>query len=372
MLRNYFSVAWRNLRKNKLYSLINIGGLAAGICICMLILLYVVHEMSYDKFHRNADRIFFPVIKLKAEDRELMIDRLSYSSADLLKEADPGVKSFLRIQQIDGDVVIQNVANPELKFKEQKVLLADSNFFNFFSFTLRTGNPVDVLKRPFTMVISESAATRYFGKINPVGKTLKYENKHVFEITGVAANPPSNSSIVYDFIVSINSLPGMSDEQNMSTGKFEGGSFKTYFLLDNNDNSSRTAQIMQRLAGMTEINGKFTTTLKPLHELRSLYGLPSGKTYIKIYSWAAALILLLALINYMSLATARAALRSAEVAVRKVLGANRGNLVRQFYIESALVTGIAIIIGLLLFFVFRTWLYNLLQFNMTKISSTAL
>lgn len=366
MFRNYFNVAWRNLQKNKLYSFINIGGLAVGICICMLIMLYVAHERSYDKFHKNADRIFFPTMKLHSSDKEIVIDRLSYSSPIYLKDADPGIESFLRIQPVTGHVVIQNLSNPEIKFREQKVILADSNFFNFFSFRLIAGNAENVLKRPFTIVMSEAAAIKYFGNTNPVGKSLRYDNQHVFEITGVAANPPSNSSIDYDFIISSGSIPGMSNEPEVSTGKFEPGNFKTYFLLNKGVNPSRTAKTIQRLAGTGQSNEKFKYELNPLYNQRSLYGRPSNLAYIKIYSWTAGLILLLALINYMSLATAQSALRSAEVAVRKVLGAGRRNLVKQFYTESTLFTCIAVALGLLLFYITRNSFYELMGFDMDE------
>jgi putative ABC transport system permease protein len=365
MFRNYFNIAWRNLLKNKLYSFINIGGLAVGLSVCMLILLYVAHEMSFDRFHKNAGRIFYPVMSLKPGDKDISIDRMSFETGPILKNSDPGLESYLRVKEITDNRVIENVASPEKKFTERNIVFADANFFDFFSFHLAQGDKKHVLMRPFTMVISQKAAVKYFGNVDPVGKLLKYDGQHTFEITGIVADPPSNSSIHYDFIASMSSMAGMKDENpSVSSGKVDAGEFKTFLLLSNATKASASAKILQRLAGMTEGKfSKFTYSLNALVDRHKDFDNPANRKYLKIFSWVAALILFLALMNYMSLATAGSAIRAKEVGVRKVLGADRSKIIKQFYIESGLYAVIAFLLAVLLFIALRPAFYNLLQLN---------
>ncbi len=363
MSKMYFNIAWRNLVKNKLYSIINIGGLATGLSISMLILLYVAHEMSFDRFHKNANRIFFPVMNLKAGDKDITINRMSFESAPILKNADPGIEGYLRIKEIDDNGVIQNTASPEKKYTERNILLADSNFFTFFSFKLLNGNPENVLVRPFTMVISERTARKYFGTISPVGKVVKYDDQYNFEITAVVADPPSNSTIDYDFIGSMSSITRMSEEKPpTSDGKISVGNFKTFLLLRNGVDPKATAGIIQRLAGNEEGKfNKFNYSLNALVNFHTDYDSTASGKYRKVFPWIAALILFLALINYMSLATARSAIRSKEVGVRKVLGADRYKIIKQFYIESGLYAALAFILAVVMVVITRPAFYNLLQ-----------
>lgn len=366
MFRNSFNIAWRNLVNNKLYSFINIGGLAVGISVCMLILLYVAHEMSFDRFHKNADRIVYPVMNLKEGEKEVSIDRMSYQTGPMLKEADPGIESYLRVKEINDNKVIENIAAPEKKFTERNIALADANFFDFFSFHLIQGDKRHVLVKPFTMVISRQAAIKYFGPADPVGQLLKFDNQYTFEVTGILADPPSNSSIHYDFIASMASLAGIKEESaDIADGRVEAGAFKTFLLLKKSGKASVTEKNLQQLAGMPE--GKFSKFIYSLNKITDRhrnYDNPANGKYQKIFSWVAVLILFLALINYMSLATARSATRSKEVGVRKVMGAGRSNIIKQFYIESGLYAVLAFLLAMLLFIMLRPAFYNLLQLKM--------
>ncbi len=365
MYRNYFLITWRNLTKNKLYSFINIGGLSVGLGICMLIMLYVAHEMSFDQFHNNARRIFYPLLTIKNGEKEITVDRMSYETGPMLKAADPEVENYLRIKDVNERKVIENIAAPEKKFTERNFALADSNFFDFFSFHLIHGNKAEVLIRPFTIVISEKMAAKYFGSANPIGNLLKYDGKYNFEVTGVVVNPPSNSSLNYDFIASLSSIRAMGEEnQSVSAGKVDAGPFRTFLLLRNANKVLSTSTILQRLAGndVGKFN-KFNFSLNAFVDRHKNYSNTAGIKYSKIFSWVAALILFLALINYMSLATARATIRSKEVGVRKVLGADRSKIVKQFYIESGLYAVIAFLLATFLFVSLRPAFYNLLQLN---------
>jgi putative ABC transport system permease protein len=363
MLFNYLTIAFRNLRKNKLYSFINIGGLAVGISVCMLIMLYVSHEMSFDRFHKNADRIFYMVMNIKFDEKDVSVDRMSYQSGPMVKNADPGIENFMRVQEIGGSKVIENLTSPEKKFTEKNIMLAENNFFDFFSFRLIEGRAAESLQRPFTMVISQRAAKKYFGDNDPVGKMLKYDGQYNFEITGVVANPPSNTSIDYDFIGSLSSIAVMrANDKDIAAQNIDAGEFKTYLLLRKNASTEATAKRLKQLAAVSEGKfSKFSYSLNALVNRHRDYDTPANAKYRKVFSWVAGVILFLALINYMSLATARSTIRSKEVGVRKVLGASRGKIIKQFYVESGLYAIIAFVLAVLLFTVFRPAFYTLLQ-----------
>src|SRR5215218_2746591 len=171
MLNNYLKIAWRNLTTSKTYSFINIIGLALGLAACMLIMLYASHQWSFDRFHKNAARIYWVQAKLKLGNDSLYMPFLNYSTGVAIKNSTPSVEAFLRIKKPDRDVVVQNGQSPSLKFAENNFLFADSNFFDFFSFRLLAGSKAQVLQQPFSVVLSQNAATKYFGKENPIGKT---------------------------------------------------------------------------------------------------------------------------------------------------------------------------------------------------------
>jgi len=367
MLRNYFKVALRNLTNNKLYSVLNIGGLAMGISVCMLIMVYVAYDLSYDRFHKNAGRIFYPGATINIVGDEGFYDGMSYVSGPILKSADPGIESFLRVNAMTQSKIIENVAAPERKFTERKLMLADSNFFAFFSFALLKGDPNTVLSRPFTMVITQGAAQKYFGDADPIGRTLQYDGKWLFEITGVAANPPSNSSIDFDFVGSSASAKSMHEAEDDSTSATVGpGRFVTYLLLRDAGHTGALTRLMASLRKDSHDKFGFDYSLRALVHLHNDSDSPTNVKYRKIFPLVAGLILLLALINYMSLATARSAIRAKEIGVRKILGADRGNIVKQFYIESGMYGLISFLLALLLFGALRPAFYRLLQVQINE------
>ncbi|MBS1662693.1 MAG: ABC transporter permease [Bacteroidetes bacterium] len=360
MFKNYLRTAWRNLINNRLYSFLNIGGLAVGICVCMLIMVYVAHERSYDRFHTNAGRIVYPNLHLQLK-QEAILSRFSYATAPVLKAADPGIESYLRMMEVDKAKAIGSNDDPSKRFMESKILMVDSNFFSFFSFRLLEGDSRRALSRPFTMVISERASRKYFGRVDPVGKLLKYDGEHVFEITGVAENPPSNSSIDFDFLGSASSRMGDGAVQ-ASSGGVALGDYTTFLLVKD----VHHLPALEKLAGtlMDNSGGKLKGGKFVMNELARRYtskDSTANMRYRKIFPLVAGLILLLALINYMSLATARSTIRAKEIGVRKVLGADRGKIIRQFYIESGLYAVLAFALALGLFSGLRHAFYNLLQ-----------
>ena len=368
MIKNYFKIAWRNLWKNKLYSFINIGGLGLGLAICMLIMLYVAHEYSYDKFNKNNKRIFSVSGKMKIGNDSIFSNQLSFAAAPILKQEYPQVESFVRTQTQDKITVIQNMERLQLKFAEEKFMLADSNFFSFFTFQLVQGRSEDVLKEPFSVVITARTAKKYFGTENPIGKLVSYNNKYQFRITGVAADVPSNSSIDFDFVASISSIKGMAEKKYEATSqRFQFGSVITYFLLHNASDEVPIEKAMNTIAmrGTEKRNddAQYNLTSFGKAHLENNFGDAANLKYLKIFPVVALLILLLALINYMSLATARATTRAKEIGVRKVMGAARSNIAWQFYTETALYAILSFIAGCTLYSILQPWFYSLLQLN---------
>jgi putative ABC transport system permease protein len=365
MLKNYIKIAWRNLSNQKLYSLINIGGLAVGLAVCMTIMLYVAHEMSYDKFHKNGDRIYMPHAQVNIGGNIMNMNFLSYASGQLMKQGQPTVQSYMRTLSYTKPIIVNNTSLPEHKFADEKLLFADADFFDFFSFKLISDGVGDVLKKPFSVVLSKDMAEKYFGKQNPIGKTLsiKTDSTYTYQVTGVAENTPSNSSIKFNFVVSNSSLFAMK-EANVYRGepRIAGGSFNTYLLLKH---AADTAALRRGLNLMVKkskdyVNEKYAVTSLLNAHFSDSFDEPAIK-YLKIFPLVALLILSLALVNYMSLSTARATLRAKEIGVRKVSGASRKTIAVQFYVESTLFALLSFIGGYVLSYMFKPWFLNVLQ-----------
>ena len=360
MIKNYLKISWRNLVQNKVYSFINITGLAIGLAVCMLIVLYVGHEYSYDRFHKNAERIFSVKSKIKLGNDSLYLNQLPYNIPVELQQTEPSVEAFLRVRQ-EREAIIQNNQEPSLKFAENKFFFTDPNFFTFFSFKLQQGNKEQVLQNPFSVVISQNTAKKYFRDEDPVGKTIRYNNTYDFIITGVADKIPSNSSIEFDFVTSVSSLASITAKED---GKaIEENDFLTYFFLKQPADIVKVEQQLLRLqAQKNKAIGSYIGT--PLTGLRLSEGTDTSNTkYLKIFPFVAALILVLALINYMSLSTARSTTRTKEIGMRKVLGASRKMIAGQFFVESVLFTSIAFVLGNVLCTLFRPLFFDFMQIN---------
>jgi putative ABC transport system permease protein len=363
MLKNYLKIAIRSLFRHKTYSLINILGLAAGICVSTLILMFVVHEHSYDRFHSRHGDIYRMLGKVKMGDNEFRMNAFAASFAPAVGEGVPRVANYVRILPTYRNVAMADPAKKDEPILEKNILFADPSFFSVFSFPLAKGSLSDALQRPFSMVVSERAAVKYFGNTDVIGKALLYEGKHLIQITGVAQDPPSNSSLDFDFVISSATYPKLSEasRNNWETGA---GIFNIYLLLDAAGSKARVEQDINRLAPLREMVGE----LKPQYTLESLDDMHLGGAFtdsgsnklIPIFAVAAIAVLLLALFNYMSLTTARATQRAREVGVRKVVGATRAGLGSQFYMESALICALAFGLGLLMVFYLSQPFYTLL------------
>lgn len=362
MLVNYLKIALRNLARNKTYSFINIFGLASGMAVAVLILMFVMHEYSYDKFHTNNQKIYRVLARQKMGDMDMQFNSFSSKFGPLLKEFNPQVQDFVRIYHANNEPVFKNPEKPANVFFEKHVMFADPSLFSVFSFKLVEGSPKSVLENPFDMVISRRAAQKYFGDQNPIGKTLIYEGKHILRITGIAENPPSNSTFNFDFVLSATTFPALT-EQNKENWENE-GVVNTYLLLDSEKSVSAVEKNLKREGMRT---GAFSD--QPNYLLEGFSTIHLGNNFndagnsklISIFAGVALLILSLALFNYMSLTTARATLRAKEVGVRKVIGAGRSSLIRQFYAESALLCLFAFTLAFVFIFFLQQPFYNLLN-----------
>ncbi|HEV2354510.1 MAG TPA: ABC transporter permease, partial [Puia sp.] len=344
MLRNYFHAAWRTLRKYPAFSLINICGLAIALAVCMLMLEYVQHERSYDRFHNNSDRICWVQSKVVLNNDSFFTPAVNYQAAPIVKARVPAVEDFVRLKKERDPIVVQNILRPDVRFSEPNVAFADSNFFRFFSFKLLSGSKDNVLREPYTVVISQGIARKYFGTLDPIGKILRFNNETNFVVRGVAENAPSNSSITYDFIASMPSLATYHRGDELKATEFA-----SYFLLRRPSDARQVEQTMAELAredqGLAKINIRYIATMLPQTHLDPNYGDSSNVKYLAILPFVVALILLLAVINYSSLSTAGATARAKEIGVRKMVGASRQDIAVQFFTESGVLTAVAFLLA---------------------------
>jgi len=351
MIKNYFLLAVKNFRKQKMFSLINILGLTVGITCCMMIFLFIMNEFSYDKFHKDGKDIYrvMRTGQIDGQQREVPYVSAPYSTA-LANDYPDAIKKTVRVNP-DNDLISYN----NVSFNEKKIYLVDSNFFDFFNFKLIKGNPKTVLNEPKSIVMTESAAKKYFGTEDPMGKIVDFNKKMQLKVTGIAADAPVNSHLDFDMIVPITNWRN----EHWFNQWPNNGMFAYVQLNPNVD----VAQFKKSLPGfMDKYMGKFYKengfkmglTINPLTNIYFEGETPfdnvkhGSKKMVYIFMSIAILILLIACINFMNLATARATDRSKEVGLRKVLGAVRKQLTGQFILESVLFTTIATILALVL------------------------
>ncbi|MCK4346144.1 MAG: ABC transporter permease, partial [Bacteroidales bacterium] len=358
MLKNYIKIALRNLLRNKLYSILNIIGLAIGIACCILIMLYVQDELSFDRFHEKADRIYRVSTYFAIKDRIMNFATTAHVQGSMFKEGYPEVEDYVRFNDYGSRRVIRY---KDKTFTEEKFIWVDNSIFDVFSFKLIKGNPKDALVKPNTVVITEEMAEKYFGNEDPIGKNLRVHSDTLYMVTGVIENVPKTSHIRPDFFASFITLD-LKPSGNVAGDLTSNVDYYTYILLKKGTDYK---ELEQKFVGFTDkhfgaLMKSFGGTAKyELQPLTSIY-LHSDKenelertsdiTYVYLFSGIGLFILLLACLNFMNLSTARSANRAKEVGLRKVVGAHRNQLIRQFIGESMILTFIAIIISFLLVF----------------------
>ena len=352
MLLNFFKIAFRNLWRHKWFSLINISGLAIGLTAGFLILLYVGFELSYDSFHSKGDRIYRVVADVKTPSEVIKGNITPYALAPNLEPEFPEIESAVRVIEMEA-----LVRKDDLKFTEEEVIAADDDFFKIFDFNLLKGNKETALTTPFTAVVSQSTARKYFGEEDPIGKTFKiFDAGYSVEVTGVLEDLPVNSQIQAQIVLSI-----VTFTQNLYQGVDEQwGNYSpvTYILLaPNTDPAQLEAKFpafVEKKAGteMKEAQMFVTLFLEPFEEvyLRSSRGgsVQGSISNVYIFAMVAVFILLIACINFINLTTARSVERAKEVGIRKVVGAQKKNLAYQFIGESVIVCFLAAIFSVIL------------------------
>ncbi|HRK53423.1 MAG TPA: ABC transporter permease [Cyclobacteriaceae bacterium] len=385
MLRNYFKSSIRNILRERYFSLINIVGLALGISVCLLIWSYVRFEMSYDNFHKDLDRLYRVNQTLIWAPDGGMMGSTGPQLALVLKEDFPEVEEAMRVNTPGDFLVKYQQPNGQIKaFNEDNVLAADSNFFNFFSVPLKEGNPATALHGLDKVVISNETAKKLFGDESALGKILLFgdEGKAV-EVTGVTETQPDNMHFHFDYLISLYTNP--------SIKRFEWSwiwtQTATYVKLKP---GADVAGLEKKMQSMVELNvkpslgrmgmsyeefmkgkGEWTFALQPVQSIHLYSGNMDNRIgpvgdikYVQIFSFVALFVLVLAIINFVNLSTARGASRAKEVGVKKVLGAFRQSLILQFQLESILMTSVATLLGLGLLELFRIVISNVLSIKM--------
>jgi len=380
MFKNYFKTAWRNMLHNRTSSLINISGLSIGIACTLLIVIFIKNELSYDRFHRNADRIFQVVLNGNMDGQEFWAGNTPPPVGAALTSNIPEVESFTRFYKPNDMVVRYEQTNAAEKFfTEKNVLAVDSNFLQLFDFKIVEGNAATALMKPGSVVITEEMAKKYFGDDpdsyrDPIGKTLLIgQDKKPFAVTAVIKKLPSQSSIQFDFLAPVADFPVV----KRFSWSWVWLQMMCYVKLKENVPTDKTSihQLESKFPAMVKVQaanafkrigkpfdeflssgGKWNLHLMPLTDvhLRSAsIAMPwlshiSNIKYIYIFGSIALFIVLLACVNFMNLSTARASKRAKEVGIRKVTGSTRAQLVKQFLSEAFLYSFLSSIIAVAL------------------------
>jgi putative ABC transport system permease protein len=361
MLKNYLKTAFRSLVRNKLYSTINIAGLTFGLSCFLLIGLYLFDELTYDQQHSKGDRIYRVIERKTVNGESTIIAGGGYKLAEESKRSIPAVESTTRVQRT-GRANILNPENPS-NFFQETVTVADESFFRIFDFPFLAGDKKTALQAPNSIVITQDLAEKLFASTDVLGKTLQFSfMESPMKITGILLNLPKNSSFDFNSVMSEASFQNADYFKASVANDWLSENFSVYVLLKPNTQVKMVAKQLVKLVqdNFTPPAGtRFSFDLQPLTDihLRSEHIVDGARnsnvnpvakgsmSYIKIFSVVAFFLLLIAGINYMNLTTARASGRLKEIGVRKTIGALEGNLMRQFLLESLLVTFISFLLS---------------------------
>ena len=355
MYRNYLKIAFRNLLKHKVFSFINIAGVAIGLACFLLLALYVKDELSYDRFNTNADRIYRLSRTFLSKDGTVSL-RLGHTAppfGPLIKQEFPEVEQSVRLLETGGLVRYgDNV------FNEEDMFAAEPSLFKVFSFDVSNGNPEKALENPFSIMFSRPMAEKYFGKENPVGKTIRIDNQFDYTVTGVFEPLPAQSHFHPNFLLSFSTLndPRVYGAEGLQSN-WGNNSFSTFLLLPENYDPQKLIKAFPAFQNRNEGPNASTYSVLDLMKLTDIHlhshldseiEANGDIQYVYLFSAIAIFILIIACINYMNLATAKSAMRAKEVGMRKVIGAVRSQLINQFLSESILLVLIALLLAVLM------------------------
>ena len=350
MIKNYIKIAFRNLWRHKSFSLINIVGLAVGMAACLLIFMYVKFELSYDKFNANFAHIYRLNTDIKAPSEVLHWSSATAPMGPALQADYPEVQSFARVFST-GYLIV----NGNNKFQENNLAFADNSIFKIFTFPFIEGDPATALKAPFSIVLTETMAKKYFGSQDALGKSLLLDGKHPVNITGIIKDVPHNSHFNFDMLISVPTI-----EQLKIINLNEWGNFSnvTYLLLrPGTDANALQAKLpnflIKHISEQKRHNGyDYQLFVQPLSEvyMDNLRGAQFNGSMSNVYTFSiiAIFILLIACINFINLTTARASERAKEIGIRKVIGAAKQQLIAQFLGESVIISLISYILAALM------------------------
>lgn len=363
MFQNFLKVALRNITRHKVFSTINLLGLAIGLACSILIALFVIDELSYDRFHKHSDNIYRIAMEGEFQGREMDGVTTGASVGETMVDEIPQVINSLRLFNYFGEAT--SVKRGKQTFLENNLLYTDSTFFEIFSFKLKKGDPGNILNRPNTVVLTESKAGKYFGNSQAMGKSIEIEGDE-YLVTGIAEDCPRNSHFHFDLLASMVTL-----DVSRSTSWLSDDLSYTYLLLkddaDRQDVEKQMQSIvrehvepeLQDMMGVTldeflAQGNAYSYYLQPLTDIHlkshTDFELEANSSmkYVYIFAIIAVFILFIACINFMNLSTARAAKRAKEVGMRKVAGAGRGKLFRQFLLEAIFMSLIALFLSMIL------------------------
>lgn len=350
MLKNFIKISWRRIKADKTFSFINILGLSIGLTITLLLFLFVLQERSFDKMYANKERIYRVIFKTDQQRNNEIWATVPAALKPAASEKMPEVQKSARLWDHDFGKTASIEANNQ-HFAEPKLYYADPEFFDIFQIDFIQGNPENQLEKHNTIALSESTAQKYFGNQNAIGQILTIDNKKHMEVTGVYKDFPANSSFDGNMIASFKSV-GFYKEPSWSNASFE-----TYFLLNKKSSVDRVTKKMQELvdANVEKEDQWYTLDLQPLEKIH-LYSADIKSAYtsklgsieeVRNFSLLAILILVIACINYMNLATARSQKSTKDVGINKTLGASSKMLIIRFFTETGFVTLLSILLSLM-------------------------
>jgi len=347
MYKNYLKTALRSLKRHKVFSFINIIGLSVGLACCILILQYIKHEFSFDKFHENSGYIYRILQHQKGN---------IYQGTDIFNTT-PAILAPSAREDFPHDAKLTRVKNYERQvrfdnkqFYEKRFLYAEQEFLDIFSFPVVKGNPKTALKEPNTVMITREMAQKYFGEKDPLNKIINIDNKQDYRITGVLENVPDNSHLKFDFLASFSSLLSTWGQNQLTS--WQNSSVRTYIKLNKNSSPQKFNSQLKKYDTVGFGGHPASFHLQPLLDIhlghKVAFDLP-GKgdmRYIYLYSAITLFILLIACFNYMNLSIARSFSRGKEIGVRKVVGAKRKSLISQFLGESLVLSLFSLVLAL--------------------------
>ncbi|MFZ5940588.1 MAG: ABC transporter permease [Bacteroidota bacterium] len=383
MWQNFFKVALRNIRKNQIFSLINISGLAIGFASAILILLFISGELSFDRFHEKSDRIYRMYVDGRIGEQEFRGAWTSMVMGPTFAEEIPEIENYVRFDIYNQQLIWSGGE----KYIEDHFMFADSSIFDIFSIRMVKGDPETALKEPRSIVLTEAKARRYFGDEDPIGKLLTINrDSNYYKVTGVMEELPENSHFFCDFIASMVTL-----DYSMDVNWFM-NSIYTYLLLDPRADYGKVEEKMSEVL-LANIRGELETFLgvgpeewqaggnsygvylQPLKDIHLNPDIEVGgeicfrpvndKAYIYIFSMIAFFILIIASINFMNLATARASVRVREIGLRKVVGSDRRQLILQFLTESIFLSFLAIMLALFIVEICLPWFNSAMDMQLS-------